>query len=60
MPLPARCPELNPIENVWQFLRGNWLSNRVFTCLIQIKDRQPKAPSRVQAVEGRRVGDGPL
>jgi hypothetical protein len=23
-------PELNPVENVWQFLRDNWLSNRVF------------------------------
>ena len=21
--------ELNPVENVWQFLRDNWLSNRV-------------------------------
>lgn len=30
MPLPPKCPELNPVENVWQFLRGNWLSNRVF------------------------------
>ena len=30
MPLPAKAPELNPVENVWQFLRENWLSNRVF------------------------------
>ncbi len=30
--LPAKCPELNPQENVWQFMRDNWLSNRVFTC----------------------------
>ncbi len=29
--LPAKCPELNPVENVWQFMRDNWLSNRVFT-----------------------------
>ncbi|MGG6893647.1 IS630 family transposase [Rhizobium sp. BR 315] len=29
--LPPRSPELNPVENVWQFLRDNWLSNRVFT-----------------------------
>ena len=28
--LPSRAPELNPVENVWQFLRANWLSNRVF------------------------------
>ncbi|MHC2481239.1 transposase [Rhizobium leguminosarum] len=29
--LPRRSPELNPVENVWQFMRDNWLSNRVFT-----------------------------
>ena len=29
--LPPRAPELNPVENVWQFMRDNWLSNRVFT-----------------------------
>ena len=31
LPLPPRSPELNPVENVWQFMRDNWLSNRVFT-----------------------------
>jgi len=30
LPLPPKCPELNPVENLWQFLRDNWLSNRVF------------------------------
>ncbi len=28
--LPPKCPELNPAENVWQFLRQRFLSNRVF------------------------------
>ena len=28
--LPPRSPELNPVENVWQFLRQNWLSDSVF------------------------------
>ena len=28
--LPAYSPELNPVENVWQYLRQNQLSNRVF------------------------------
>ncbi|MBY3349142.1 IS630 family transposase [Rhizobium laguerreae] len=28
--LPPRSPELNPVENLWQFMRDNWLSNRVF------------------------------
>ena len=30
VPLPPKSPELNPAENVWQYLRQNWLSNRVF------------------------------
>ncbi len=28
--LPPRAPELNPVENVWQFMRDNWLSNEIF------------------------------
>ncbi|MDF2370670.1 MAG: IS630 family transposase [Rhizobiaceae bacterium] len=28
--LPPRSPELNPVENIWQYMRQNWLSNRVF------------------------------
>ena len=38
LPLPPRSPELNPAENVWQFLRDNWLSNRVFTSYDDILD----------------------
>ena len=30
LPLPAKAPELNPVENIWQFMRDNWLFNRVF------------------------------
>ena len=30
VPLPPKCPELNVMENIWQFMRDNWLSNRVF------------------------------
>ena len=36
--LPAKCPELNPVENIWQFMRENWLSNRVFTSYDNIVD----------------------
>ena len=28
--MPPRAPELNPVENIWQFMRDNWLSNRIF------------------------------
>ena len=38
VPLPAKAPELNPVENVWQFLRENWLSNRVFRSYEDILD----------------------
>lgn len=24
------CTRTQPVENVWQYLRANWLSNRVF------------------------------
>ncbi len=36
--LPAKSPELNPAENVCQFMRDNWLSNRVFTSYDDILD----------------------
>ena len=29
LPLPPRSPELNPVENIRQYIRDNWLSNRV-------------------------------
>mgnify|MGYP002780834497 CR=1 FL=1 len=28
--LPAYSPELNPVENLWHYLRSHYLSNRVF------------------------------
>jgi transposase len=38
VPLPPKCPELNPVENVWQFMRENPLSNRVFRSYEDIVD----------------------
>ena len=38
IPLPAKCPELNPQENIWQFIRDNWLSNRIFKSYDDIVD----------------------
>ena len=34
--IPSKSPELNPQENVWQFMRDNWLSNRIFESHDQI------------------------
>jgi hypothetical protein len=31
--MPPKSPELNQVENIWQFMRDNWLSNRVFILL---------------------------
>ena len=30
LPLPPYAPELNPMENVWEYLRANKLSARVW------------------------------
>lgn len=30
LPLPRYAPELNPTENIWEYLRGNSLSNTVW------------------------------
>lgn len=40
MELPPRAPELNPTENIWQFMRDNWLTNRVFTNYKDILDHR--------------------
>jgi hypothetical protein len=34
----AEVAELNPVENIWQFIRDNWLSNRVFQSYDDIVD----------------------
>jgi len=38
MPLPPKSPELNPVENIWQYMRDNWLSNRIFQSYDDILD----------------------
>jgi transposase len=36
--LPPVSPELNPTENIWQYLRQTYLSNRVFESYEAIRD----------------------
>ncbi len=36
LPLPPRAPD--PQENIWQFMRQNWLSNRIFKSFDDIVD----------------------
>ncbi len=38
VPLPPACPELNAAENIWQYLRQTYLSNRVFENYTAILD----------------------
>jgi hypothetical protein len=45
--LPAKAPELNPAENVWQYLRQTWLSNRVFASYDEILDAACEAWNRL-------------
>ena len=39
LPLPPYAPELNPIENVWEYLRGNKLAITVFESYDDIVDK---------------------
>lgn len=45
--LPSRAPELNPTENVWQYLRQTHLSNRVFPTYDHILDAACDAWNRL-------------
>ena len=38
IPLPPKSPKLNPVENIWQSRRDNWLSNRIFRSYEDILD----------------------
>ena len=49
VPLPPKCPELNPQENVWQFMRDNWLSNRVFDYADDLIDHCCDAWNKLEA-----------
>jgi hypothetical protein len=51
--LPPRSPELNPQENVWQFLRQTYLSNRVFDGYEAIVEACCKAWDALLAEAGR-------
>ncbi len=48
--LPSRAPELNPVEQIWQFLRANYLSNRVFENYNDIIDAACDAWQRLIAL----------
>ena len=58
--IPPATPELNPAENVWQYLRQTYLSNRIFESYDAIVDRLCQAwqsllqdPGRIQSITHR-------
>ena len=56
--LPPRSPELNPAENIWQFMRDNWLSNRVFQSFDDILDHCSDAWNKLVDQPGRIMSIG--
>jgi len=57
--LPARSPELNPVENVWQYLRQNWLSNRVYESYCAILDAASDAWNKLISLPDANKSTGP-
>jgi transposase len=51
--LPAASPELNPTENIWQYLRQNYLSNRVFRDYEMVIEASSSAWNKLIAETGR-------
>jgi hypothetical protein len=51
--LPPACPELNAAENIWQYLRQNYLSSRVFKDHSAILDACQNAWRRLLNEPGR-------
>lgn len=36
--LPPYCPELNPVERLWRFIKDNTIKNKVFETLKNLED----------------------
>jgi transposase len=60
LPLPPYAPELNPVENIWQYLRQNALSHLVWESYEAIVDACCNAwndlvatPQRIRSIASR-------
>ena len=51
--IPPGCPELNAADNIWHYLRQNFLSNRVFPTYKEIVDAACWAWNKLRAEVGR-------
>jgi hypothetical protein len=57
--IPSKSPELDPQENVWRFMRDNWLSNRVFGSCDEIADHCCNASNKLVDQPSRIMSPGP-
>ena len=58
--IPPYTPELNPVENIWEYLRGNYLSNLVWETYEEILQaccdawrKLVRAPEVIQSIAAR-------
>jgi hypothetical protein len=57
--LPRYAPELNPVENLWEFLRANFLSHRMWESYDAIVDACSAAWNAQQAVRPNHAQSAP-
>ena len=53
LPLPPYSPELNPVENLWQCLKHNFLNARLFDTYHAIVAACCDAWNRLRAIPGQ-------
>jgi hypothetical protein len=53
LPLPPYSPELNPVENLWQFLKHNFLNARIYDTYDAIVAACCDAWNRLRAIPGQ-------
>jgi transposase len=51
--LPPASPELNPTENIWQYMRQSYLSNRDFRDYDDVVEASSSAWNKLIAERGR-------
>ncbi len=58
VPRPPRAAEVNPVENVWPFIRDTWLSTLVFKTCDDIADHCCQAWNTLMHQPGRAISIG--
>lgn len=48
--LPSRAPELNPVENIRQFLRANWLFNTIIEASCSAWNTLAALPETIRSI----------